>query len=69
MTDQAVAELAGRIGVRDGCLAVGASLDAHEAQRRDVMRRPEVSRHALDVSGMHRRVEVVHRGVEVVRIR
>lgn len=25
MTDQAVAELAGRIGVRDGCLAVGAS--------------------------------------------
>ena len=25
MTDQAVAELAGRIGVRDGCVAVGAS--------------------------------------------
>ena len=25
MTDQAVAELAGRIGVRDGCVAIGAS--------------------------------------------
>ena len=25
MTDQAVAELAGRIGVRDACVAIGAS--------------------------------------------
>ncbi|MBV8346000.1 MAG: helix-turn-helix domain-containing protein, partial [Mycolicibacterium sp.] len=34
MTDQAVAELAGRIGVRDACLAVGASRAGHSRRHR-----------------------------------
>ena len=34
MTDRAVAELAGRIGVRDGCLAVGASQASYYRRHR-----------------------------------